>query len=59
MAKILEVLARSVWDSRGRATVEAEIAVKGARGRAIARVEDLLQLAKMVANHVKQNKPEM
>ena len=36
MAKILEVLARSVWDSRGRATVEAEIAVKGARGRAIA-----------------------
>ncbi|HEY8068647.1 MAG TPA: phosphopyruvate hydratase [Burkholderiales bacterium] len=36
MAKILEVLARSVWDSRGRATVEVEIAVKGARGRAIA-----------------------
>jgi enolase len=36
MAKILEVFARSVWDSRGRATVEAEIAVKGARGRAIA-----------------------
>jgi enolase len=36
MAKILEVLARSVWDSRGRATVEAEVAVKGARGRAIA-----------------------
>ncbi len=36
MAKILEVLGRRVWDSRGRATVEAEIAVKGARGRAIA-----------------------
>ena len=36
MAKILEVRARSVWDSRGRATVEAEVAVKGARGRAIA-----------------------
>jgi enolase len=36
MAKILEVLARKVWDSRGRATVEAEVAVKGARGRAIA-----------------------
>ena len=36
MAKILEVLGRSVWDSRGRATVEAEVAVKGARGRAIA-----------------------
>jgi enolase len=36
MAKILEVLARRVWDSRGRPTVEAEVAVKGARGRAIA-----------------------
>ena len=36
MAKILEVLARGVWDSRGRPTVEAEVAVKGARGRAIA-----------------------
>jgi len=36
MAKIVDVLARSVWDSRGRATVEAEVAVKGARGRAIA-----------------------
>ena len=36
MAKILEVFARKVWDSRGRATVEAEVAVKGARGRAIA-----------------------
>jgi enolase len=36
MAKILEVLGRSVWDSRGRPTVEAEVAVRGARGRAIA-----------------------
>ena len=36
MAKIVEVHARSVWDSRGRPTVEAEVAVKGARGRAIA-----------------------
>lgn len=36
MAKILEVIARSVWDSRGRPTVEAEVAIKGARGRAIA-----------------------
>src|SRR5882672_2770625 len=36
MAKILEVHARAVWDSRGRPTVEAEVAVKGARGRAIA-----------------------
>jgi len=36
MAKILEVLARQVWDSRGRPTVEAEVAVKAARGRAIA-----------------------
>jgi enolase len=36
MAKILEILGRSVWDSRGRPTVEVEVAVKGARGRAIA-----------------------
>ena len=40
MAKILEVLGRKVWDSRGRPTVEAEITVKGtgrtAVGRAIA-----------------------
>jgi enolase len=36
MARILDVLARKVWDSRGRPTVEAEVAVKGARGRAIA-----------------------
>ena len=40
MAKILDVLGRKVWDSRGRPTVEAEIAVKGtgrtAVGRAIA-----------------------
>jgi enolase len=36
MARILDVVGRLVWDSRGRSTVEAEIAVKGARGRAIA-----------------------
>ena len=36
MAKILDVHARQVWDSRGRPTVEAEVAVKNARGRAIA-----------------------
>ena len=36
MAKILDILGRSVWDSRGRPTVEVEVAVKGARGRAIA-----------------------
>jgi len=40
MAKILEVRARSVWDSRGRPTVEAEVTVKAASrtalGRAIA-----------------------
>ncbi len=36
MAKIVDVIARQVWDSRGRATVEAEVSVKGARGRAIA-----------------------
>ncbi|MEK6243350.1 MAG: enolase C-terminal domain-like protein [Pseudomonadota bacterium] len=40
MAKILEVLGRSVWDSRGRPTVEVEVTVKGtgrtAVGRAIA-----------------------
>ena len=36
MARIVDVAARRVWDSRGRPTVEAEVAVKGARGRAIA-----------------------
>jgi enolase len=36
MAKILDVRARQVWDSRGRPTVEAEVFVKGAMGRAIA-----------------------
>jgi enolase len=40
MAKILDVRARSVWDSRGRPTVEAEVHVKGTgrtfAGRAIA-----------------------
>ena len=41
MAEILNVIARRVWDSRGRATVEAEVTVKDAgatraTGRAIA-----------------------
>jgi len=40
MARILNVHARKVWDSRGRPTVEAEVSVKGAGkgavGRAIA-----------------------
>jgi len=36
MARIVDVVARRVWDSRGRATVEAEVHLKGARGRAIA-----------------------
>jgi len=41
MAKILDVRGRQVWDSRGRATVEAEVVVgRGttplATGRAIA-----------------------
>jgi enolase len=36
MARILDVIARQVWDSRGRPTVEAEVVLKGARGRAIA-----------------------
>ena len=36
MARIVDVAARLVWDSRGRSTVEAEVALKGARGRAIA-----------------------
>ncbi|MGD9951726.1 MAG: phosphopyruvate hydratase [Burkholderiales bacterium] len=36
MARIVDVRARRVWDSRGRATVEAEVTLKGARGRAIA-----------------------
>ena len=36
MARIVDVHARRVWDSRGRATVEAEVILKGARGRAIA-----------------------
>jgi hypothetical protein len=33
--------------------------VEQARGRAIARVEDLLQLTKMVLDCVKQNTPQM
>lgn len=36
MARIVDVRARRVWDSRGRATVEAEVMLKGGRGRAIA-----------------------
>jgi enolase len=36
MARIVDVHARRVWDSRGRATVEAEVILKGVRGRAIA-----------------------
>ena len=36
MARIIDVRARRVWDSRGRPTVEAEVVLKGARGRAIA-----------------------
>jgi enolase len=36
MARIVDILARKVWDSRGRPTVEAEVVLKGARGRAIA-----------------------
>ncbi|MDH3320281.1 MAG: enolase [Betaproteobacteria bacterium] len=36
MARIVDVHARRVWDSRGRPTVEAEVILKGVRGRAIA-----------------------
>jgi enolase 1/2/3 len=36
MARIVDVHARRVWDSRGRPTVEAEVHLKGGRGRAIA-----------------------
>ena len=36
MARIVDVRGRRVWDSRGRPTVEAEVMLKGARGRAIA-----------------------
>ncbi|MDA1116509.1 MAG: enolase [Proteobacteria bacterium] len=36
MARIVDVRARRVWDSRGRPTVEAEVHLKGVRGRAIA-----------------------
>jgi enolase len=38
MAKILGVIGRRVWDSRGRPTVEAEVAVKGAGRTAAAAV---------------------
>jgi enolase len=36
MARIVDVHARRVWDSRGNPTVEAEVILKGVRGRAIA-----------------------
>ncbi len=36
MARIVDVHARRVWDSRGRPTVEAEVHLKGVHGRAIA-----------------------
>ena len=36
MARIIDVRGRRVWDSRGRPTIEAEVVLKGARGRAIA-----------------------
>jgi enolase len=36
MARIVDIVARQVWDSRGRPTVEAEVILKTARGRAIA-----------------------
>ena len=41
MAEIIDIKGRRVWDSRGRATVEAEVAVNGSAstlvtGRAIA-----------------------
>jgi enolase len=36
MARIVDVRARRVWDSRGRATVEAEVHLKSVHGRAIA-----------------------
>ena len=36
MARIVDVRGRRVWDSRGRATVEAEVILKTASGRAIA-----------------------
>jgi enolase len=36
MARIVDVLGRQVWDSRGNPTVEAEVVLKTSRGRAIA-----------------------
>lgn len=36
MARIVDVVGRSVWDSRGNPTVEAEVILKTSRGRAIA-----------------------
>src|SRR5262245_12814273 len=36
MARIVDVVGRQVWDSRGNPTVEAEVVLKTSRGRAIA-----------------------
>jgi len=36
MARIVDIVGRQVWDSRGNPTVEAEVILKTARGRAIA-----------------------
>ena len=36
MARIVDVVGRQVWDSRGNPTVEAEVILKTSRGRAIA-----------------------
>ncbi|MEW6690091.1 MAG: phosphopyruvate hydratase [Pseudomonadota bacterium] len=36
MARIVDVIGRKVWDSRGNPTVEAEVVLKTCRGRAIA-----------------------
>jgi enolase len=36
MARIVDVVGRQVWDSRGNPTVEADVVLKTARGRAIA-----------------------
>jgi len=35
MARIVDVRARRLWDSRGSPAIEAEVVLKGARGRAI------------------------
>jgi enolase len=36
MARIVDIVGRQVWDSRGNPTVEAEVMLKTSRGRAIA-----------------------